>query len=394
MRRKYSNALRSFCATPSPSAYMRPSFHCASAWPFSAAYSSELTAFTVSPALSQCAPERNASTGVIGGGPMLLSVLLPSSAKAGAAAIRPAPISNTRNKASTVRIALFLSRAAGMRHRAIDGGADLLGVFPQIAGSEFALARRPRILAFRKLIGGKLHVERALHRIDLDDVAVADQPDRPADRGFRSDMADAEAARCAGETPVGDERDFFAVALAVERGRRRQHFAHAGAAARPFVADDQDVAVLVLPVLDRVEAGFLAIEAARRSTKLQRLHSCDLHDRAVGCEITSEPDHAPGGQQRLVGRAHHVLIRIPFNALQIFRNRAAGDREAITVQEAVIEERLHEEGHTASFEHILGDITAARFQICDIRCLFEDFGDVEQRELDTALVRDRRQMQR
>src|SRR4051812_49716456 len=42
----------------------------------------------------------------------------------------------------------------------------------------------------------------------------------------------------------------------------------------------------------------------------------------------------------------------------------------------------------------LGDITAARFQIRDIRCPFEDFGDIEQRELDTAFVSDCRQMQR
>ena len=60
----------------------------------------------------------------------------------------------------------------------------------------------------------------------------------------------------------------------------------------------------------------------------------------------------------------------------------------------MIEQRLHQQRHAASFEHILGDITAARFQIRDIWCLFEDFGDVEQRELDAAFMRDRRQMQR
>src|SRR5690348_4262768 len=169
MRRKYSKALRSFCATPSPSAYMRPSFHCASAWPFSAAYSSELTALTVSPALSQCAPERNASTGVIGGGAMP-SVLLPSSANAGAAATRPAPSSITRNRVSSVRITLFLSRAARMRHRAVDGGSHLLRVFPQIARAEFALARLPLALALGEFVGGKLDVERAFHGVDLDDV--------------------------------------------------------------------------------------------------------------------------------------------------------------------------------------------------------------------------------
>src|SRR4029079_4659898 len=204
MRRKYSNALRSFCATPSPSASMRPSFHCASAWPFSAAYSSELTAFTVSPALSQCAPERNASTGVIGGGPMLPSVLLPSSANAGIAAIRPAPTSATRKRPSNVRITLFLARAAGMGDRAVDGGPHLLRVFPQITRAVFAFARLPLALALGKLVGGQLHVERSLHGIDLDDVAVTDQPDRAADRRLRSDMADAEPPRRAGEPPAGD----------------------------------------------------------------------------------------------------------------------------------------------------------------------------------------------
>src|SRR5499427_606114 len=181
MRRKYSNALRSFCATPSPSAYMRPSFHCASAWPFSAAYSSEFTALTVSPALSQFAPERKASIGDIGGGPTLGSVLLPSRACAGAAARRP-PISSARNVPSNVRIALFLTGPARMRHRAVNGGTHLLGVLPQIAGAVIVLARLPLRLALGEFLGGQFHVQRTLHRVDLDDIAVADQPDRTADR--------------------------------------------------------------------------------------------------------------------------------------------------------------------------------------------------------------------
>src|SRR5262249_22943198 len=159
---------------------MRPSFHCAIAWPLSAAYSSEFTAFTVSPALSQLVPERNASIGVIGGGPMLGSVLLPSSASAGAATTRPAPISSTR-RVSAVRIALLLGCAAGMRHGAVDGRTNLVRVLPQVTGSEFALARLPLSVALGHLVRGKLHVERALDRVDLDDVAVADHPDRPAD---------------------------------------------------------------------------------------------------------------------------------------------------------------------------------------------------------------------
>ena len=59
-------------------------------------------------------------------------------------------------------------------------------------------------------------------------------------------------------------------------------------------------------------------------------------------------------------------------------------------QVIVLEQGLHQQRHTTSFEHVLGDIAAARLQIRDIRCSFEDFGHVEQRELDTALVRNRR----
>src|SRR3546814_5428738 len=51
-------------------------------------------------------------------------------------------------------------------------------------------------------------------------------------------MTDAEAARGTREAAVGDERHRLAQALAVDGGGRGQHLAHAGAALRPLVADD------------------------------------------------------------------------------------------------------------------------------------------------------------
>ena len=221
-----------------------------------------------------------------------------------------------------------------------------------------------------------------------------DQRDRAADRRLRPDMADAEAARGAGETSVGDQRDLLALALAVERRGGGEHLAHAGTAARAFPADDENVAFLVFLVLDRVEAGFLAVEATRRAGEFQLLHAGDFDDGAFGREIALEADHAAGREQRLIGRTHDVLVRIPFHVLHVLGDRAAGDGQAIAVHEAVVEQCLHQQRHAACFEHILGDITAARFQICDIRCLFEDFRDIEQIEFDAAFVRDRRQMQR
>ena len=71
----------------------------------------------------------------------------------------------------------------------------------------------------------------------------ATQRDRPAERRLRRDVADHEAVRGAGEASVGHERDVVAEAAADERRGDRQHLAHARAAARPFAADDDDVAL-------------------------------------------------------------------------------------------------------------------------------------------------------
>ena len=91
-------------------------------------------------------------------------------------------------------------------------------------------------------------------------------------------MADAEAARGAGEAPVGDQSHLVAGSLAVKRCRGGKHLAHAGAALGPLVADDEDVAVLVGPVLDGAEAVFLAVEHERRATELQLGHAGYLDD--------------------------------------------------------------------------------------------------------------------
>ena len=149
------------------------------------------------------------------------------------------------------------------------------------------LARLPFGPALRQFLVGEFHVDGALDGVDRDDVAVLEQPDRAAHGRLRPDMADAEAAGRAGEAAVGDERDLVAHALAVERRRGREHLAHAGAAARALVADDENLAFLVLALGDGLEAGLLAVEAAGRAAEdlLVGRHARDLHDGAFGREV-------------------------------------------------------------------------------------------------------------
>src|SRR5262245_18646593 len=186
-RLKNSNALSLFCSTPSPSAYMRPSRHSANALPFSAASNRPCTAFALSPNLNTWAPARRSSTVIGCAGSLSCTVVKVPSNGMGCAAAKPMPATTMNGRTLDIRITRLLGRPAGMRHRAVLRGADLLGVLPQVAGAKPARARLPFALAFGELGCGKLHVEAAGLGVDLDDVAVAHQRDRAADRGFRTD---------------------------------------------------------------------------------------------------------------------------------------------------------------------------------------------------------------
>src|SRR6516225_11379021 len=161
-----------------------------------------------------------------------------------------------------VGIAHRLGRPARMGQSAITRRSNLLGVFPQITGSELGSARLPFFGARIELSLAELDVERAALGVERDDVAVANKRDRPAGRRLRPDVDDAEAARRAGKAAVGNQRDLGAHALSVQRGRGGEHFAHAGPALGPLVADDEHVAFLILTIFHRFEAGFFAVKAA------------------------------------------------------------------------------------------------------------------------------------
>ena len=200
-------------------------------------------------------------------------------------------------------------------------------------------------------------------------------------------MADAEAARGAGEAAVGDESHLVTHALTIERRRGRQHLAHAGAAARAFIADDEDLALLVVLRRDGLEAGLLVVETAGGAGEDQVLHARHLHDGAFGGEVALEADHAARHGKGVVGGADHVLVRVPFHAFHVLRHGAARHRQAVAMQEAVVQQRLHEKRDAAHFEQVLGHVTPAGLQVGDVGRLPEDLGHVEEVKFDTGLMR-------
>src|SRR5262247_3267796 len=370
--------------------------------PCSAAYSNSMSACSVLPWRSAWVPERNASCGDAGRperGGMVVSgaagtaasgVALPSGLPAasvlerpsapGAATVVPSGVrlpskltAGDRPKAkpsrpmptrsSDVRIARLLGRPAGMGHRARARRSHLLGVLPQISRGELRRARLPCLGARLELSLAELDVERALDGVDGDDVAVAHMRDRPADGGLRTHMTNAEAAGRSREAPVGQERDLAAHALTVKGRGGRQHFSHPGATFGPFVSDHEHIAFLVVLLLDGFEARFLPIKAARRAGKLQVRHPSNLNARTFRCEVASQPDDAAGDGERLVGGVDHVLVLVPLHPLEVLGDRTPCNGQALAMEKSMVEEGPHQERNPASFEHVFGDITAARLQI-------------------------------
>src|SRR5258708_911514 len=148
---------------------MCPSFHRATALPCSAAYVRVPMLFGVSPALTVCGPQSIAA----GSTPVPSKPIAePSPIARPSVAIARAP--------SIVRIARRLGPSARVGHGPVESRPDLLGVFPQISRRELRIARFPVALAPREFLVRTLGVERAGFRIELHDVAVAQQRAPPA----------------------------------------------------------------------------------------------------------------------------------------------------------------------------------------------------------------------
>ena len=112
-----------------------------------------------------------------------------------------------------------------------------------------------------------------------------------------------------------------------------------------------------------------------------------------GARLPRSPTSAAGGGNGGVGAAHHVLPGGELEAGEVLGERLAGDRHAVAVDEAAVEQRLDDDGDAAGLVKVLGDIAPAGLEVGDVGGALEDFGDIVERELDARLVGHRRQMQ-
>ena len=116
------------------------------------------------------------------------------------------------------------------------------------------------------------------------------------------------------------------------------------------------------------------------------VHAGDLHDGAFGRQVALQADDAAGGGQRALGRPYHVLVLRQADLAEVFRDRLAGDRDAVAVQITAVEQRPHQYGNAADFIEVLGDVFSTRLQVGDVRRAPEDGADIVQIEFDAAFM--------
>src|SRR5882672_4233015 len=120
------------------------------------------------------------------------------------------------------------------------GLLDVLAEDRAVAPFVFPWRGLPAAFPLLQFLGGDLQVQFALFDVQFDEIAVPDESQRSADKGFRGDVQDAGAVAGAAHARVR-QAHHVAHPLLEELLRHRQHapFGHARAAERPGVAQHQ-----------------------------------------------------------------------------------------------------------------------------------------------------------
>src|SRR5262249_60746506 len=94
------------------------------------------------------------------------------------------------------------------------------------------------------------------------------------------------------KTAVGKRGTVSPKPAPTQCSRYRQHLPHARSAARPFVANDQDIARLDLPLVDGSKSSFLAVKDPGNAAERLVVVACNFNDTAFRGQIALE-NHQP-----------------------------------------------------------------------------------------------------
>src|SRR4029079_1262893 len=236
---------------------------------------------------------------------------------------------------------------------------DQARIFGQRAGT---VPRRPRLPCLPPrgeflVVNQEIHAARA--GIVPDAVALVHEGQRPADEGFRRDIADAHPPRGAGKTAVGDERHLLTHALSVNQRGDAQHLPHPGAADRALIADDENLTFAVFAIANGIDAVFLVLEHPRGALEYPVLDAGTLDDGPVRTEIALQDRAASVRHDRLADAENDLAVGRIGPAI-FLGNRPAGNRQAEAVDVTAFDQRADNDGSAADVINILRGVFPAR----------------------------------
>ena len=173
-----------------------------------------------------------------------------------------------------------------------------------------------------------------------------------------------EPVRTPRKASVRNQRHVIAQARAHDHRRGREHLRHAGTAFGPLITDDDNASLPDIVSLHRTEEVLLAVEHHRGPGEPHALLACDLCHRALRRQISSQDPQMARGLDRPIHRPDHLLPFVePGQLGQVLRNRPARYRQAVAVQQAVLQQVLHRAGRSAHVVQILHDELSAGLEV-------------------------------
>ncbi len=162
----------------------------------------------------------------------------------------------------------------------------------------------------------------------------------------------------AAEAAVGQQGHRLTHPLAHDRTRHAQHLAHARAAFRALVANDDHVSRPYLLAGDRSHCIFFGFKHPRRPAMLQPFMAADLGHASLGREIALEDHQSSGCLQRPAQRSDDLLPCSLNRIRSLGGNCAPGNSSGGGMQQVSIHQSFGQQPNPARAVHVGGNETA------------------------------------
>ena len=190
-----------------------------------------------------------------------------------------------------------------------------------------------------------------------------DECDGASGGGFRRNVTHHHAPGAARKPAIGDQPHRFTQPLSNQRTGRCQHLWHAGSTLGTQVAQNHHVTSHNFPGQDGSQRRLLVVKNACRAGHHRVLQPGDFCHATLGRQIALENRQVALGIHWVVYWPDHVLIGAWYvgDVLEHFGNGLAADRDAVAMQQARYQQRLHDLRNASGFVQVYRQVLAARF---------------------------------